>query len=93
MLMWDPKEEWVIGEGMYSVEGGDAEIVEIVQQEIGLARGEIEEIESDDSCDDDPKVAPPSLKEMIEMCWTLEENCMMVCSDGTLDFVRATCQY
>ena len=37
-----------IGEKLYSFEGGDTDIIEMVQQEIGLGRGDVEEIDSDD---------------------------------------------
>ena len=53
------------------------------------ARGDvIEEISSDDD-DDEPEVIPPSLKEMIEACQKLEEDCLLVCEEGVLDFVEA----
>ena len=62
----------------------------MVQAKVGLARGDIEEIDSD-SDDDNPKV-PPSLKEMIDACQMLEENSLLVCTD-VLDFVEAACQF
>jgi hypothetical protein len=40
------------------------EIVQMVQAKVGLARGDIEEIDSD-SNDDNPEAVPPPLKEMI----------------------------
>ena len=43
-------------------------------QEMVLARGGIVEIDSDDK----PEVVPPSLQEMIDMCWNMEEYCMVV---------------
>ena len=48
----DPEEEWEIGENIYAFEGGDAEIIGMVQQEMGLVRGTTEEIDSGD----DPEV-------------------------------------
>ena len=60
----DPEEEWEIGENIYEFEGGDAEIVGMVQQEMGLVSGNTEEIDSGD----EPEVVPPSLKEMIKVC-------------------------
>ena len=74
-----------MGENPYEFRGGDAEIIEMVQQEIRLARGDIVEVDSDD----EPKVIPPSLQEMIEMCWNMEEYCMVVCEEGALDVVMA----
>ena len=62
----------------------------MVQAEVGLARGDIEEIDSD-SDSDDPEVVPPSLKEMIEACRILEENSLVVCTEGALDLVQAAC--
>ncbi len=85
----DPEEEREIGDSLYSFEGGDAEIVGMVQQEISLGRGEIEEIDSDD----DPEVAPLPLKEVIKMCRILEEQSMVVCTDGALKFVKALREY
>ena len=32
-----------------------------------------------DSDDDGPEVVLPSLKEMIEVCWKLEGDCLLVC--------------
>ena len=85
--MLDPKEEREIGECLNVVDGGNLEIVAMVQAKVGLARGDIEEIDSD-SDDDNPEVVPPSLKEMIEACRMLEENSLLVCPDA-LDFVEA----
>ena len=82
----DPAEEWEIGENIYSFEGGDAEIIGMVQQEL---RGDIEEIDSDD----DPEVAPPPLKEVIKMCSILEEHSMVVCSEGGFAFLKALREY
>ena len=88
----DPKEEREIGECLDSFEGGDLEIVGIVQAEVGLARGDIEEIDSD-SASDDPEVVPPSLKEMIEACRILEENSLVVYTEGVLNLVQAARRY
>ncbi|KAG8781291.1 hypothetical protein FRC15_008897 [Serendipita sp. 397] len=87
----DPEEERAIGESPYAFEGGDAEIIGMVQQEMGLARGNIKEIDSDD--DDGPEVVPPSLKEMINMCRIIEENSMVVCTEGALEVVKSLCRY
>ena len=81
----DPEEEREIGESLSSCEGGDTEIVGMVQQEIGLRRGDIEEIDSDD----EPEVVPPPLKEVINMCRILEEYSMVVCTEGAFKFVKA----
>ena len=40
------------------------------------------------SDDDNLEVVPPSLKEMVEACRVLEENCLLFCTDS-LDFVEA----
>ncbi len=84
----DP-EECKIGENPYGFRGGDAEIVGVVQQEMALARGNIMEIDSDDK----PEVVPPSLQEMIDMCWNMEEYCMVVCEEGALNVVMTVHQY
>jgi len=59
----------------------------MVQSKVGLERGDIEEIDSD-SDDDNLEVVPPSLKEMIEACQMLKENCLLFCTD-VLNFVEA----
>ena len=85
----DPEEEREIGESIYLFEGGDAEIVGMVQQEMGLVRGNTEEVD----IGDDPEVVPPPLKDMIKMCRTIEENSMIICTEGALELVKALCQY
>ena len=86
----DPKEEREVGECLESFEGGDIEIVGMVQQEMGVASGEIEEI---DSNDDEPEVEPVSLKTVMEACQLLEENSMVVCTEGALEIVQAARRY
>ena len=78
----DPEVEREIGENPYIFEGGDTEIVGMVQQEMGLAKSDIEEIESDD----DPEMELPSLKEMIQICQVIEEKSMVLCTEGSLEF-------
>jgi len=87
--MLDPKEEQEIGECHNVVNGGDLEIIAMVQSNVGLARGDIEEIEEidSDSDDDNLEVVPPSLKEMIEACRMLKENCLLFGIDS-LDLVE-----
>ena len=85
----DLGEEREIGGTVSAFEGGDAEIVGIVQQEMGL----VKDTEEDDSDGDEPEVVPPPLKEMIRMCRTIEENSMVVCTDGALEVVKALRQY
>ena len=80
----DPTEEREIRECLNIVDGGDMEIVSMVQAE---ARGDIEEIDSD-SDDDNPEVVPATLKEMIAACRMLEENGLLVCTNA-LDVVEA----
>ena len=83
----DPEEEREIGENTYAFEGGDADIVGFVQEEMV---GDIEEIDSDD---EDPNVAPPSLKEMLDMCQIIQENSMVVCTEGSLEVVKVLRKY
>ena len=64
----------------------------MVQVKVGLARGEIEEINTN-SDDDNPKAMPSPLKEMIEACWKLEENSLLVYTEDVLDLVQAVHQY
>ena len=71
--MLDPKEEQEIGECLNVVDGGDLEIIAMVQSKVGLARGDIEEIDSN-SDDDNLEVVPPSL--------------LLFCTD-VLNFVEA----
>ena len=89
----DPEEEQKIGEDPYVFEGGDAEIVKMVQREMGLAQGESEESEESGSDDQDPEVTPPSLKEMMNMCQIIEEYSMVVCTDGALEVVQSLRRY
>src|SRR5258706_11521588 len=83
--MLDRIEEREIGECLDLFDGGDVdlEIIGMVR-----ARHDIEEVSSD-SDDDEPEVVPPSIKEMIETCRKLEEDCLLVCTEGALDFVEA----
>jgi len=71
--MLDPKEEQEIGECLNVVDGGDLEIIAMVQSKVGLARGDIKEIDSN-SDDDNLEVVPPSL--------------LLFCTD-VLNFVEA----
>ena len=56
---------------------------------MGLARGDIEKIDSDS----DPEVVPPSLKEVVEAYRILEENSLVICTEGALELVQATRRY
>ena len=85
----DPEEERELGENSYLFEGGDIEIIQMVQAEIGLGSGDIKEIDSDD----EPEVVPPPLKEVMQMCHTLEEYNMVICPQGAFTFVKALCEY
>ena len=85
----DPEEEREIGENIYAFKGGDADIIGMVQQEMGSVRGTTEEIDSGD----DPEVVPPPLKEIIRMCRIIEESSMVVCTEGALALVKASRQY
>src|SRR5258706_662348 len=87
----DPKEERKIGESLHAFGGGDVEIIRVVQQGVDLARGKIGEIEEIDSDDEDPEVAPPPLKEMTIMCQVIEENCMVICTEGALKVIQSLC--
>jgi hypothetical protein len=42
---------------------------------------------------DDAEVVPLPLKEMIKMCHIFEENSMVVCTEGELELIKASCQY
>jgi hypothetical protein len=78
-----------IGQCLDVVDSGDMEIVAMVRAK---AKGDIEEIIDSDSDEDNPKVVPPSLKEMIAACRMLEENGLLVCT-GALDTVEAVRQF
>ena len=86
--MLNRREDQGIGECIDLVDGGDIdlEIVAMVQ-----GRHDVEEVSSD-SEDDKLDVVPPSIKDMIETCWKLEEDCLLVCTEGALDFIEAACQ-
>ena len=89
----DLEEEQEIGENPYACEDGDVEIVRMVQREMALARGKIEESKDSGSDDQDPEVTPPSLKEMTEMCQIIKQYSMVVCTDGVLEVVQSLRQY
>ena len=89
----DPIEEWEIKQNLDIIELEDLEIVQLVQQEAGLlARGDIEEIESDSS-GDDPEVMLPSLKEMIKGCRMFEDKSLLVCAEGAFEMMQAAHRY
>ncbi|KAI6109416.1 hypothetical protein EDD16DRAFT_1522441 [Pisolithus croceorrhizus] len=84
----DPKEEQEIGESQYQFEGGDAEIVAMVQHELAVKQGEIVEIQSDD--EDEEILVTPSTTDLIQMCKTLEVACVAAGDeDSTLDLARS----
>ncbi|KAI6101805.1 hypothetical protein F5141DRAFT_1217951 [Pisolithus sp. B1] len=84
----DPKEEWEIGEFQYQFEGGDAEIVAVVQHEHAVKQGKVVEIQSDDK--DGEIVATLSTTDLIQMCKMLEVACMAASNvDSTLDLARS----
>ena len=62
----------------------------MVQEEAGLARGAIEEIDSNSSSDD-PEEVLPSLMEMIG-CRMFKEKSLLVCAEGAFKMVQAACQ-
>ncbi|KAI6118120.1 hypothetical protein F5141DRAFT_1211989 [Pisolithus sp. B1] len=83
-----PKEEQEIGESQYQFEGGDAEIVAMVQHELAVEWGEIVEIQSDD--EDEEILVTPSTTDLIQMCKTLEVACVAAGdADSTLDLARS----
>ena len=65
----------------------------MVQVEADLARGDIEEIETDSSDDSDPKEVLPSLRDMIDTCQMFEGKSHLVCKEGAFEFVQAAWQY
>ena len=55
----DPAEEHEIGDSPYRFEGGDAEIVAVVQHEMAVARGDVIELEdSEDDAEDEVEDLP-----------------------------------
>ena len=56
---------------------------------MGLVRGINKELDSNGG---DPEVIPPPLNNMIEMCQTIKENSMVVCTVGALEVTKALCQ-
>jgi hypothetical protein len=78
-------EELGIGEDMFTFEGGDAEIVATVQQQLAVERGEIEVIEVDsDESDDDEDTPQASSAEVQALC---------VGHGGSLDLQRQLRQF
>jgi hypothetical protein len=79
----DPVEEREIGDSPYRFEGGDAEIVAVVQHEMAVARGDVIELEdSEDDAEDDVEDVP-TRGEVIKLCEVLEKACL---SYGDADF-------
>ena len=89
----DPKEEQEIRQSLDAVELDELEIVQMVQVEVDLVRGDIKEIETDSSDDGNPEEVLPSLREMIDACWMFEEKSHLVCEEGAFKFVQAAWQY
>ncbi|KIN96796.1 hypothetical protein M404DRAFT_162309, partial [Pisolithus tinctorius Marx 270] len=89
----NPKEEREVGKPQYAFEGGDAEIVAVVENELAIKWGEIVEIESDD--DEDQQMPPiPSYTDLISMCQTLETACMVVSdANSTLELAQLLCKF
>ncbi len=88
----DPEEEREIGENDDPFEGGDVEIVGMVQEEMSLARGDVTETDFDGDpdieetdLDDCPEVVPQSLEERPEMCRIAEENSMVAGTEVALE--------
>ena len=78
----NPVEECEIGDSLYRFEGGDAEIVAVVQHEMAVARGDVIELEdSEDDSEDDEDV--PTRGEVVKLCEVLEKACL---SYGDADF-------
>ncbi|KAF8228279.1 hypothetical protein L208DRAFT_1404091, partial [Tricholoma matsutake] len=83
----DPVEECEIGDSLYRFEGGDAEIVAVVQHEMAVARGDVIELEdSDDDAEDDVEV--------IKLCEVLEKACLSYGdADFSLELPHQLCKY
>jgi len=71
----DPIEEWEIGDSPYRYEGGDAEIIEEVQYEMAVERGDIIEVDSDEDSDDEEGPLMTNA-EVISLCEQLEAVCI-----------------
>ncbi|KAJ7790055.1 hypothetical protein B0H14DRAFT_2626414 [Mycena olivaceomarginata] len=88
----NPPEELEIGEDMFTFEGGDAEIVATVQQQLAVEHGEIEVIEVDsDESDDDEDTPHASSAKVQVLCEKLESLC--VGHGGSLDLQRQLRQF
>ena len=69
----NPIKEQEVGNSPYRFEGGDAEIVAEVRNEMAVARGEVIEVDSDSEDEGD---AVPSRHEVMKLCEALEKTCI-----------------
>jgi len=76
-------EECEIGDSPYRFEGGDAEIVAVVQHEMAVARGDVIELEDSEDDGEDDVEDVPTRGEVIKLCEVLEKACL---SYGDADF-------
>jgi hypothetical protein len=67
----NPIEEREVGDSEYIFEGGEGEIVDQVNYEMALKRGEIEEIESDDE-EEDEQEEDVGIGKLMHLCEKVE---------------------
>ena len=70
----------------------DQSVLSLCLHHHALGRVEVQTRNSPFKLQGNLEVVPPSLKEMIEACRMLKENCLLFCTD-LLDFVEAACQF
>jgi hypothetical protein len=90
----NPIEECEIGDLPYRFEGGDAEIVAVVQHEIAVAQGDVIELDNskDNSKDDLEDV--PTRAEVIKLCEVLEKVFLWYGdADFSLELPHQLCKY
>ena len=92
--MLNPAEEMVVGDLQYRFEGGDKEIVELVQHEIAVAKGEVMELDSSDDEDKGELELEASVDDVIRLCQQMEGLCLRFDSnDKSLSLAQRLCQY
>ena len=91
--MLNPIEEREVGDSDYRFEGGEDEIVDQVNHEMALKRGEIEEIESDDE-EEDEQEEDIGIGELRGLCEKVERLSLKYGDSETcLDLSRSLRQF
>jgi hypothetical protein len=93
--MLNPAEEMVVGDSQYRFEGSDEEIVQLVQQEITVAKGEVMEVDSESEDEGEGEIEPEaSIDDVIKLCQHMKGLCLQFGSnEKSLSLAQNLCQY